>query len=163
MLSVTKLSAFTRFLVSICLCFHKCLSVIEEDKFTFMKSIPMNEDGSVYLTFPVPDKRNLILTCSATCVTEVDCIGIDICDGRLCRLWNLTFSPSIPLNNSNVFCQRYIKVRAIYALYETFITFMFNLYIVFVKLFFFSNGLYFRYLSCMVYFTFTTSNLFHTN
>lgn len=75
MLSVTKLSSFTHFLVSICLCFHKCLSVIEEDKFTFMKSIPMNEDGSVY--------RNLILTCSATCVTEVDCIGIDLCDGRL--------------------------------------------------------------------------------
>lgn len=162
MLSVTKLSSFTHFLVSICLCFHKCLSVIEEDKFTFMKSIPMNEDGSVYLTFPVPDKRNLILTCSATCVTEVDCIGIDICNGRLCRLWNLTFSPSLSLNNSNVFCQRYVKVRAIYALYEKYITFMSNLYR-FCKIVLFSNGLYFRYLSCMVYFTFTTSNLFHTN
>lgn len=122
----------------------------------------MNEDGSVYLTFPVPDKRNLILTCSATCVTEVDCIGIDICDGRLCRLWNLTFSPSLSLNNFNVFCQRYVKVRAIYALYETYITFMSNLYS-FCKIVLFSNGLYFRYLSCMVYFTFTTSNLFHTN
>lgn len=128
MLSVTKRSSFTHFLVSICLCFHKCFSVIEEDKFTFMKSIPMNEDGSVYLTFPVPDKRNLILTCSANCVLEEDCIGIDICDGRICRLLNLTFSTSVPSNKSNVFCQRYIKVRAIYALYGTYmyITFMSN-------------------------------------
>lgn len=124
MLSVTKLSLFTHFLVSICLCFHKCFSVIEEDKFTFMKSIPIN----VYLTFPVPDKRNLILTCSANCVLEKDCIGIDICDGRICRLLNLTFSTSVPSNKSNVFCQRYIKVRAIYALYGTYmyITFMSN-------------------------------------
>lgn len=128
MLSVTKLSSFTHFLVSICLCFHKCFSVIEEDKFTFMKSIPMNEDGSVYLTFPVPDKRTLILTCSANCVLEEDCIGIDICDGRICRLLKLTFSTSVLSNKSNGFCQRYIKVRTIYALYGTYmyITFMSN-------------------------------------
>lgn len=110
MLVVTRLSSCTHFILLIWLCFLKCFGVIQEDKFTFMKTISMNEEGSVYHEFSVPYQRNHILTCSAKCVRSESCIGIDICDGRICRLWNGTFYQSIPLDNSNELCQRYIKV-----------------------------------------------------
>lgn len=104
MLFVIKFLVFIYFLVLICFCFYECFSVIEEDKFIFMKSIFMNEDGSVFFKFFVFDKRNFILMCSVICVIEVDCIGIDICDGRFCCLWNLIFLFSFLLNNFNLFC-----------------------------------------------------------
>lgn len=110
MLLFTKLLSFIHILVLIWFCFVQCVCTIEEDKFTFLKTISKNEEGNVYRKFPVPFKRNHILTCSVKCVRSENCIGIDICDGRICRLWNGTFYQSIPLDNSNELCQRYIKV-----------------------------------------------------
>lgn len=116
MLLFTKPLSFIHILVLIWLWFAQCVGTIEEDKFTFWKTISKNEERNVYRKIFVPYKRNHILTCSAKCVRSENCIGIDICDGRICRLWNGTFYRGIPFNNSNELCQRYIKVIYIYYL-----------------------------------------------
>lgn len=105
MLFVTKLSSFIHCLILIWLCFLKYVGAIEEDKFTFLKTISMNEEGNVYRKFYVPHKRNHILTCSAKCVTQEDCVGVDLCHRRICRLWNLTFPPSFLMTNASELCQ----------------------------------------------------------
>lgn len=108
--------------------FFQCVVTVEEDKFTFWKIISKNEQRNVYRIFSVPYKRNHILTCSAKYERSDNCIGIDICDGRVCRVWNGTFYQGIPLNNSNELCQRYIKV--IYILLKTLVDYW-HLYIQF--------------------------------
>lgn len=106
---------------------HLSFSAIVDDKFTFLKTISKKEEGNIYRQFSVPYKRNHILTCSATCLVNEECIGIDICEERICRLCNATFYPSISLNNSNELCYRYIKVRIFHALFKT-LKYMFFLY-----------------------------------
>lgn len=118
MLFFTKLLSFIHFLALVWLCFLQCVITIEEDKFTFWKTISKNEEGNVYQKFSVPFKRNHVLTCSSKCVRSEDCVGIDICDGRICRLWNGTYYQGISMNNSNELCQRYIKVHVLYALFQ---------------------------------------------
>lgn len=70
-----------------------------DDKFTFFKTISKKEEENVYRQFSVPYKSKHILTCSVRCLVNEECIGIDICEERICRLWNATFDPSILLNN----------------------------------------------------------------
>lgn len=118
MLLFTKLLSFIHFLALVWLCFLQCVITIEEDKFTFWKTISKNEEGNVYKKCSVPFKRNHVLTCSSKCVRSKDCVGIDICDGRICRLWNGTYYQGISMNNSNELCQRYIKVHVLYALFK---------------------------------------------
>lgn len=115
MLFSTKCLSFSNLLVFIWLCYFECFGTIEKEKFTFLKTISQNEEENVYQTFPVHYKRNHILTCSAECVINKYCIGIDTCDGKICRLWNATIFPSNSSNNSNKFCKRYVKVYAIYS------------------------------------------------
>lgn len=110
MLYITQNSLLFHLLVIVTLCFNKCVGNIEENKYAFMKMISMNEEQNVYCKFLMPYKRNYILTCGAKCGIDESCIGIDVCDGRICRLWNATIYQSISANNSNELCKRYIKV-----------------------------------------------------
>lgn len=110
MIFITQNLSCITFLISTCLCFHKSFGAIEEDKFTYLKMIAMDNDQNVYHKFSVHHKRNHILTCGAKCGIDESCIGIDVCDGRICRLWNATIYQSISANNSNELCKRYIKV-----------------------------------------------------
>lgn len=114
MLFSTKGLSFNRIFVFLLLCFFlNCFGSIEKEKFTFLKTISQNEENNVYQTFFVANKRNHLLTCSAECVTQRVCIGIDVCDGRICRLWNATIYQNSSINNSNNFCKRYVKVYTI--------------------------------------------------
>lgn len=110
MIFITQNLSCITFLISTCLCFHKSVGAIEEDKLTFLKTITMDNDQNVYHQFFVHHKRNHILTCGAKCGIDESCMGIDVCDGRICRLWNATFYPSLLSNDSNGLCKRYIKV-----------------------------------------------------
>lgn len=110
MLFFIKRLSLIHFLVLVWSCFLQCFGCIEADKFTFWKTISKNEERNVYRQVSVPFKRNPILTCSSKCGRSEDCVGIDICKGRLCRLWNGTFYQGISMNKSHELCQRYIKV-----------------------------------------------------
>lgn len=110
MLFITQNSSMFHLLLMVTLCLHKCVGNIEENKYAFMKMISMNEEQNVYCKFLIPYKRNYILTCGAKCGIDESCMGIDVCDGRICRLWNATFYPSLLSNDSNGLCKRYIKV-----------------------------------------------------
>lgn len=92
------------------LCFHHCDGTIENNKYAFLKTISKDEELSVYCNFTTPYKRNHILTCGAKCGNDESCMGIDVCNGRICRLWNATFYLSLLSNNSTELCKRYIKV-----------------------------------------------------
>lgn len=155
MLFVTKLSLFIHCLILIWLCFLKYFGAIEEDKFNFLKAISINEERNVYRTFSVPHKRNHMLTCSAKCVTHKDCVGIDICHGRICRLWNLTFSFSFSSKNLSEFCQRSIKVIAIHQ-YLKRILLLRMICLDFVNSGFLSNVSYLRFLRCVFYIHYIT-------
>lgn len=110
MLFFTQILSCISFLLLFLFCFHKCFGAIEENRFTFLKTISKDETQNVYWEFTVPYRRNHILTCSANCGIDENCIGIDICDARICRLWNLTIYQNMSANNSNKLCKRYIKV-----------------------------------------------------
>lgn len=43
--------------------------------------------------------------CSVKCVINKYCIGIDICDGKICCLWNVIIFLSNLFNNFNKFCK----------------------------------------------------------
>lgn len=116
MLFITEFSSFFHLLLMTGLYFKKCYSTIENNKYTFMKTIAKNEERDVYRQFTTPHNRNYILSCGSICGEHESCIGIDVCDGRICRLWNTTIYQNISANNSNELCQRYIKV--IYELFN---------------------------------------------
>lgn len=96
------------------ICFQKCVANIEENRFTFISTISKNIEPNVFREFTLSMKRTLILECSAACRSEERCVGLDICDGRICRLWNSTNYQSNLSNTSNELCRRYMKVYLLY-------------------------------------------------
>lgn len=50
------------------------------------------------------------MVCCAVCGTADECIGVDVCDGQICRLWNGLFDKSFATNTSIEMCRWYIKV-----------------------------------------------------
>lgn len=48
-----------------------------------------NIELNVFCEFILLMKRIFILECSVVCRSEEWCVGFDICDGRICCLWNL--------------------------------------------------------------------------
>lgn len=96
------------------ICFQKCVANIEENRFTFISTISKNIEPNVFREFTLSMKRILILECSAACRSEERCVGLDICDGRICRLWNSTNYQSNLSNTSNELCRRYMKVYLLY-------------------------------------------------
>lgn len=96
------------------ICFQKCVANIEENRFTFISTISKNIEPNVFREFSLSMKRIIILECSAACRSEERCVGLDICDGRICRLWNSTNYQSNLSNTSNELCRRYMKVYLLY-------------------------------------------------
>lgn len=96
------------------ICFQKCVANIEENRFTFISTISKNIEPNVFREFTLSIKRILILECSAACRSAERCVGLDICDGRICRLWNSTNYQSNLSNTSNELCRWYIKVYLLY-------------------------------------------------
>lgn len=96
------------------ICFQKCVANIEENRFTFISTISKNIEPNVFREFTLSIKRILIVECSAACRSAEQCVGLDICDGRICRLWNSTNYQSNLSNTSNELCRWYIKVYRLY-------------------------------------------------
>lgn len=92
------------------LCLNKCEGNIEQNKYAFMNTISKNEEKNVYRQITTPYTRNHILACGLKCGNDKCCMGIDVCDGRNCRLWNTSIFQNISTNNSTELCKRYIKV-----------------------------------------------------
>lgn len=110
MLLITQLLSLFHLLLMTALCFHKCDGYIEQNKYTFMNTISKNEERNVYRQITIPYIKNHVLVCGSECGNDENCVGIDVCSVRTCRLWNTTIYQSISANNSNELCKRYIKV-----------------------------------------------------
>lgn len=108
MLLITQLLSLFYLLTA--LCFNKCDGNIEQNKYAFMNTISKNEEKNVYRQITTPYTRNHVLACGSKCGNDESCMGIDVCDGRNCRLWNTSIFQNISANNSTELCKRYIKV-----------------------------------------------------
>lgn len=110
MLLITQLLSLFHLLLMMALCFHKCDGNIEQNKYAFMNTISKNEKRNVYRQITIPYIRNHVLACGSKCGNDENCMGIDVCSGRTCRLWNTTINQNLSANNSTELCKRYIKV-----------------------------------------------------
>ena len=88
----------------------RCMPSIYKNDFYHVGSVTWSFDSSVYQEFILTRKGNPRLLCSAKCGTVDNCRGLEVCDGRLCRLWNETFTTTTTGNTSNKTCRRFSKV-----------------------------------------------------
>ena len=91
-------------------CIIGCIPSIYKNDFYHVGSVKWSFDSNVYQEFILTRKGNPRLLCGAKCGTEDNCRGLEVCDGRLCRLWNDTFTITTTVNTSNKTCRRYSKV-----------------------------------------------------
>ncbi|XP_078320160.1 uncharacterized protein LOC144621233 [Crassostrea virginica] len=89
----------------------KCFSDITINGFTYLETISKNEEPNIYRSISLTNRtnRNLKMVCCAVCGTADECIGVDVCDGQICRLWNGLFDKSFATNTSIEMCRWYIK------------------------------------------------------
>ena len=91
-------------------CIIGCIPSIYKNDFYHVGSVIWSLDSSVYQEFILTRKGNPRLLCGAKCGTVDKCRGMEVCDGRLCRLWNETFTLNTTGNTSTKTCRRYSKV-----------------------------------------------------
>uniref|UniRef100_A0A8W8MCH8 Apple domain-containing protein n=1 Tax=Magallana gigas TaxID=29159 RepID=A0A8W8MCH8_MAGGI len=81
------------------------------NSFTYMESAPRTAEPNVFMEVPLMARAGSPrISCGAHCVSAGQCVGMEVCGGELCRLWNGSFQTNVTFSSTSAIdCHRYSK------------------------------------------------------
>lgn len=86
---------------------------IDVNSLTYMESAPRTAEPNVFMEVPLMARAGSPrISCGAHCGSAGQCVGMEVCGGELCRLWNGSFQTNVTFSSTSAIdCHRYSKVR----------------------------------------------------